>query len=60
MARPGLDPRLSAEDDFFALSLVARGLGMSITPWLSVTDLPPKAALTALGPPPRPARPAAS
>ncbi|MEZ0065558.1 DNA-binding transcriptional LysR family regulator [Streptacidiphilus sp. MAP12-20] len=41
--------RLSAEDDVFALSLVAEGLGMSIMPWLSLTDLPPKVARTDLG-----------
>ncbi|WP_042421176.1 LysR family transcriptional regulator [Streptacidiphilus anmyonensis] len=43
---------LSAEDDVFALSLVAQGLGMSIMPWLSLVDLPAQVSRTDLGPEP--------
>ena len=41
---------LSAEDDVFALSLVAQGLGMSVMPWLSLVDLPAQVSRTDLGP----------
>ena len=43
---------LDVEDDGFALSLVAKGIGTAIMPWTALLGRPPGIALTDLGPNP--------